>query len=76
MVISKKPLHFIAAVLVAFMPLISAANPVNDSTVVENHAVAKAEGVSHEEESITPEEERAEFIQHHLLDSHDFSTLR
>ena len=60
MVISKKPLHFIAALLVAFMPLVSSANPSNDSTSVEAHAVAKTEEASHEEVKKTPEEERAE----------------
>jgi len=72
MVISKKPLHFIAALLVAFMPLVSSANPSNDSTAVEANAVAKTEEASHEEVKKTPEQEREEFIQHHLLDSHEF----
>ncbi|WP_298136115.1 F0F1 ATP synthase subunit A [Flavobacterium sp.] len=84
MVISKKPLHFIVALLVAFMPLISIANPTNDSTKVEAHAVEAThektdahaepthEGEAHAEAKKTPEEERAEFMQHHLLDSHDF----
>ncbi|MBY0487599.1 MAG: F0F1 ATP synthase subunit A [Flavobacteriaceae bacterium] len=72
MVISKKPLHFIAALLVAFMPLVSSANPTSDSTSVEVQTVAKTDETSHEKVEKTPEEERAEFIQHHLLDSHDF----
>ncbi|WP_395065508.1 F0F1 ATP synthase subunit A [Flavobacterium sp.] len=72
MVISKKPLHFIAALLVAFMPLVSSAIPTSDSTSVEVQTVAKTAEASHEEVEKTPEEERAEFIQHHLLDSHDF----
>lgn len=75
MVISKKPLHFIAALLVAFMPLVSSANPSNDSTAVEAHAVAKTEVASHEEAHAEPKDEKAkikEFINHHLLDSHSF----
>lgn len=72
MVISRKPLHFIIATLVAFLPLVASSNSTQDSTAVETHEVVKTEGASHEEEAKTPEEERAEFIQHHLLDSHDF----
>lgn len=75
MVISKKPLHFIAALLVAFMPLVSSANPSNDSTAVEAHAVAKTEEASHEGVHAEPKDEKAkikEFINHHLLDSHSF----
>lgn len=76
MVISKKPLHFIAALLVAFMPLVSSANPSNDSTTVEAHAVAKTEEASHEEGHAEPKDEKSkikEFINHHLLDSHSFN---
>lgn len=75
MVISKKPLHFIVALLVAFMPLVSSANPTNDSTAVETHEVAKTEGASHEEGPAEPTDEKSkikEFINHHLLDSHSF----
>ena len=35
MVISNKPLRFLVAILVAFLPLLSTANPVVDSTKVE-----------------------------------------
>jgi F-type H+-transporting ATPase subunit a len=75
MVISKKPLHFIAALLIAFMPFISSANTTNDTTKVEAHAVA-TEAVSHEEkhaEPATQKEKIKEFINHHLLDSHSFN---
>jgi F-type H+-transporting ATPase subunit a len=64
MVISRKPLHFIVATLVAFLPLVSVANPVNDST-----AVATTE---HKEESKDLKTEIKEFIDHHLQDVHDF----
>ena len=76
MVISKKPLHFIAALLIAFMPLISSANSSIDSTAVENHAVANAEAVAAEEGHAAPQDQKSkvkEFISHHLLDSHSFN---
>jgi F-type H+-transporting ATPase subunit a len=76
MVISKKPLHFIAALLVAFMPLVSSANPTNDSTVVETHEVAKTEGASHEEGHAEPTDIKSQvkaFTKHHVLDAHDFT---
>ena len=53
MVISKKPLHFIAALFIAFMPLISSATTTNDTTKVEAHATATKE-VSHEEKHAEP----------------------
>ncbi|WP_439553340.1 F0F1 ATP synthase subunit A [Flavobacterium macrobrachii] len=79
MVISKKPLHFIVATLVAFLPLITVANPTTDTTAVAHASVATETTAEHHEgesKELTKEElaekERAEFIQHHLLDSHDF----
>lgn len=71
MVISKKPLHFIIATLVAFLPLVTFANPTNDT--LSNHEASEEKTV---ETPLTKEQveenERAEFIQHHLLDSHEF----
>jgi len=76
MVISKKPLHFIATLVLAFMPFVTSANSSVDTTKVDAHAVATKETAheeaTHEETVKTPEEERAAFIQHHLQDSHDF----
>jgi F-type H+-transporting ATPase subunit a len=84
MVISKKPLHFIVAMLVAFMPLISLANPTNDTTKVDahkleathektaEHAVATPEGEAHAEPTDVKSKIK-EFINHHLLDSHSFN---
>ena len=79
MVISKKPLHFIVATLVAFLPLVTVANPTNDSTTVEHTSVTTETTTVHQEGESTglseeelAEKERAEFIQHHLLDSHEF----
>lgn len=79
MVISKKPLQFIAATLIAFLPLISIANPSEEPTAVHTEATHEATATaSHEniDSNLSEEEkkdnERAEFIQHHLKDSHDF----
>ena len=77
MVISKKPLHFIIAALVAFLPLITVANSTNDTIKVEAHAAGSthenAEG--HAEAHAEPTDNKSkikEFINHHLLDSHSF----
>jgi F-type H+-transporting ATPase subunit a len=75
MVISKKPLLFIYATLVAILPFISYANP-TDSTAV-SHQVAHATETTHDDtKGLTKEQikekETKEFIKHHLLDSHDF----
>lgn len=79
MVISRKPLHFIIAALVAFLPIVTVANPTIDSTAVEHTSVTTETKTEHHEgesKDLTKEElaekERAEFIQHHLLDSHEF----
>ena len=76
MVISKKPLHFIAALVLAFMPLLSYANPTNDSTAVETHSVAVTDEVSHEEGHAEPTDIKSKinaFKNHHVLDSHDMT---
>ena len=84
MVISKKPLHFIAALLVAFMPLVSSANPSNDSTAVDAHTVeathesteahadASHSGSAHAEPTDIKSQVKA-FTKHHVLDAHDFT---
>lgn len=75
MVISKKPLQFILALIMALMPLVTTANPTNDSTKVEVHAAPKTAEVAHEEGHSEPQDEKLkikEFINHHLLDSHSF----
>ena len=75
MVISRKPLHFIIATLVACIPLISYANQPVDTTVVATSAVLNEakEHELHGEKALTPEEERKAYVKHHLLDSHDFT---
>jgi F-type H+-transporting ATPase subunit a len=81
MVISKKPLHFVIATLVACLPLFSFANPVVDSVKVSAETTQNAEAKSHEAQAI-PENltedqkadlERKNYVKHHLLDSHDFT---
>ena len=80
MVISNKPLRFILATLVACLPLMSFANPVSDTAKVKTEVAQEATKVAHvgvETKNISKEElgveERAETIQHHLLDSHSFN---
>lgn len=73
MVISKKPLHFIVATLVAFLPLVTVANPTTDTIAVENTSVATETTAEHHEgESKDLKTEIKEFINHHLQDSYDF----
>ncbi len=74
MVFSKKPLHFIIATLIAFLPLINFANPNTDTTAVEKQTV-EAEAHTTEQNLEEPKDlktEIKEFISHHLLDSYDF----
>lgn len=73
MVFSNKPLQFLFAALVAFFPLISTAN-VNDTLPLKKEVVAVAKTAETKvlSEDEKKDKERKEFIQHHLLDSHDF----
>lgn len=76
MVISKKPLHFIIALLVAFMPLISNANPTNDSTAVDTHATVISDEASHDKGHSEPTDMKSRinaYKNHHVLDSHDMT---
>ena len=75
MVISNKPLRFLVAILVAFLPLFSTANPVADSTKA-NTEVAHKEETTHGEAPAEPTDVKSEikeFINHHLLDAHNFT---
>ena len=61
MVISKKPLQFIAATLIAFLPLISIANPSQDSTAVHAEAAHTTKvAATHEEHAETPKDLKTE----------------
>ncbi len=81
MVISKKPLQFIIAALVAFLPLLSFANPTTDTVTVAKEAVHASEVKIHSHEAVEAnltEDQKADLerkahIKHHLLDSHDFT---
>jgi len=82
MVFSNKSLKFIIATLVASLPFIGFANPTTDSLQVhtetaaaENHttqANAEASHDSHAEPTDVKSKIRA-FIDHHVLDAHEFS---
>lgn len=73
MVISKKPLHFIVLFIFVIFPYVNFANQALDSIVTTTAIVEK---IAQKNESLSDAdqatEERSEFIQHHLLDSHDF----
>ena len=72
MVISNKPLRFIIATLVACLPLISFANPAEDTAKVKTESTSKAVGEAHSEPTDVKSKIK-EFINHHLLDAHDFT---
>ncbi len=78
MVFSNKPLHFVIAIFVACLPLIGFSNPTNDSiptaTSQENteESHSKSAHAAHAEPADLKSEIRA-FINHHVLDAHDFS---
>ncbi|WP_395077935.1 F0F1 ATP synthase subunit A [Flavobacterium sp.] len=81
MVISTRPHRFIIAAIFACFSLFSFANQVSDSTHVHaeaTHAVSESTNqkntATHSEaESTDPKSKIKEFINHHLLDSHDFT---
>ena len=81
MSISVRPISFILTALFAILPLFSFANVNQDSIhcathVAQTHKIVSESIVDKTETPQTDEElaveERAEFIQHHRLDSHDF----
>ncbi len=72
MVISNKPLRFIIATLVACLPLMSFANPVVDTSKVKTELAPEAIEEAHAEPTDVKSKIK-EFINHHLLDAHDFT---
>ena len=79
MVFSNKSLQFIIATLVVTLPFLGMANPTTDSlqvqshkALVENHTNTSEAAVSHEEPTDVKTKIRA-FIDHHVLDAHEFS---
>ena len=81
MVISKKPLRFVIAALIAFLPLVAFAQSSNDSItvistdeVVVEHSVAESHGAeSHGAEPTDIKSKINAFKKHHVLDSHDMT---
>ena len=72
MVISNKPLRFIIATLVVCLPLISFANSVQDTAKVKTEVALEVAGERHSEPTDVKSKIK-EFINHHLLDAHDFT---
>jgi len=76
MVISNKPLRFIIATLVACLPLMSFANPAVDSVKVNTEMAHEATEQTHEGAHAEPTDVKSKikaFVNHHLLDAHDFT---
>lgn len=76
MVISNKPLRFIIATFVACLPLMSFANPEVDSAAVKTEITHEAVEQGHEGAHAEPTDVKSKikaFINHHLLDAHDFT---
>ncbi|MFV8374189.1 F0F1 ATP synthase subunit A [Flavobacterium sp. LB1P62] len=72
MVISNKPLRFILVALVACLPLISFANPEMDTVNVKTEVAQEVAEEAHAEPTDVKSKIK-EFINHHLLDAHDFT---
>ena len=78
MTISKQPLRFILTAVLVCLPLFSFANIVSDSTLVQTDAAHTSETQSvpngnHKEQPKDLKSEIKSYINHHLLDSHDFT---
>ena len=75
MVISNKPLKFIIALLIAFLPVFGFSNTPSDNTKVhtETTGVAKETEAKPADETSEVKAEILEVIGHHVLDGHDFS---
>ncbi|CAN1556254.1 AtpB F0F1-type ATP synthase, subunit a [Flavobacteriaceae bacterium] len=75
MVISNKPLKFIIALLIAFLPVFGFSNTPSESTQVqtETTALAKETEAKPADETSEVKAEILEVIGHHVLDGHDFS---
>ena len=70
MVFSKKPIHFIIAILVAFLPLFGKSAPI-DSMQVKKEVVVEKKEVK--DEAAEQQEKIDEVIGHHVLDEHSFT---
>lgn len=79
MVIFKKPVHFIVALVFALAPFTNFANPSEETTAQGAHEAHKTEGATHEkghkEGHSEPTDIKSQikaFTKHHVLDAHDF----
>jgi F-type H+-transporting ATPase subunit a len=76
MLISRKTIQLFIATIFAVLPVVTFANADASHVAKPAHSeVVNHEGTTTKEvvsEEMKAQEERAEFIQHHLLDSHDF----
>ncbi|TDW50189.1 ATP synthase F0 subcomplex A subunit [Flavobacterium sp. 270] len=74
MVISNKPLRFILAAFVASLSLMSFSNIEKDSAHVQTEAAHEAVAEGHHEAEPTDVKSKIKaFVNHHVLDSHDFT---
>lgn len=85
MVISKKPVRTLTAILIGLISSVAMANPVEDTSHVKTETAPHTEQVAHEavthkaqanaenHEALSPKEKINEHIQHHLADSYDFT---
>ncbi len=76
MLISRKTIQLFIATVFAVLPVFTFANADTTHVAKTAHAeIANNEGGAAKEvvsEEVKAQQERAEFVQHHLLDSHDF----
>ncbi|GEM56390.1 ATP synthase F0 subunit A [Flavobacterium branchiophilum] len=73
MVISNKPLRFLFTALVVCLPFVSNANETPEAPQAHNTTVATTENAHGEGKEQDLKSEIKEFIDHHLLDAHDFT---
>jgi F-type H+-transporting ATPase subunit a len=75
MVFSNKPLQFLVVLTLALLPLLSLANEAIEvgklNTELKQESAVSHEGVTEEPKDV--KSEIKEFINHHLLDAHDFT---
>ncbi|QOG03117.1 F0F1 ATP synthase subunit A [Flavobacterium sp. MDT1-60] len=73
MVISNKPLRFILVALLACLPVISFANAEKDVAHTQTEAAHEAAAEGHHAEPTDVKSKIKAFVNHHVLDSHDFT---
>ena len=73
MVISRKTLNVIVAIVFAMLPLVGTANNPSDTTVVAHNEDVAHTNVHATEESLSKKDKVDAYIQHHLQDGHDFN---